>query len=140
MKAARLTAASTHQRLESWPWSLDVTVLADTGSSFPRFHVRRTCMSFIYVGHIRCISTLYSMACTLYSCQAMKKEMKETASAEAEAERPRLSKRTVTENALKLADADGLDTLTIRKLAQHLGVTPMALYWHVRSKEDLLER
>ena len=67
----------------------------------------------------------------------MKKEMKETASAEAE--RPRLSKRTVTENALKLADADGLDTLTIRKLAQHLGVTPMALYWHFRSKEDLLE-
>jgi len=53
--------------------------------------------------------------------------------------RPRLSKRTVTEGALKLADADGLDALTIRKLAQHLGVTPMALYWHFRSKEDLLE-
>src|SRR5438132_5971984 len=106
MKAARLTAASTHQRLESWPLSLDVTVLADTGSSFPRFHVRRTCMSVIYVGHIRCTGTLYSMACTLYSCQAMKKEIR---SDEAEAERPRLSKRTVTENALKLADADGLD-------------------------------
>ena len=53
--------------------------------------------------------------------------------------RPRLSKRTVSERALKLADADGLDALTIRKLAQHLGVTPMALYWHFRSKEDLLE-
>jgi len=53
--------------------------------------------------------------------------------------RPRLSKRTVTESALKLADAEGLDALTIRKLAQHLGVTPMALYWHFRSKEDLLE-
>jgi TetR/AcrR family transcriptional regulator, tetracycline repressor protein len=53
--------------------------------------------------------------------------------------RPRLSKRTVTERALKLADADGLDALTIRKLAQDLGVTPMALYWHFRSKEDLLE-
>ncbi len=53
--------------------------------------------------------------------------------------RPRLSKRTVTESALKLADADGLDALTIRKLALHLGVTPMALYWHFRSKEDLLE-
>ena len=54
-------------------------------------------------------------------------------------ERPRLSKRAVTERALKLADADGLDALTIRKLSQDLGVTPMALYWHFRSKEDLLE-
>jgi TetR/AcrR family tetracycline transcriptional repressor len=53
--------------------------------------------------------------------------------------RARLSKSAVTERALKLADADGLDTLTIRKLAQDLGVTPMALYWHFRSKEDLLE-
>jgi len=52
--------------------------------------------------------------------------------------RARLSKSAVTERALKLADADGLDTLTIRKLAQDLGVTPMALYWHFRSKEDLL--
>ena len=54
-------------------------------------------------------------------------------------ERPRLSKDAVTGRALELADADGLDALTIRKLAQHLGVTPMALYWHFRSKEDLLE-
>ena len=58
---------------------------------------------------------------------------------EPEGDKPRLSKRTVTENALKLADADGLDALTVRKLAQHLGVTPMALYWHFRSKEELLE-
>ena len=53
--------------------------------------------------------------------------------------RARLSKRTVVDRALKLADTDGLDSLTIRKLAQDLGVTPMALYWHFRSKEDLLE-
>lgn len=53
--------------------------------------------------------------------------------------RARLSKRAVTDAALKLADADGLDALTIRKLAQHLGVTPMALYWHFHSKENLLE-
>jgi TetR/AcrR family transcriptional regulator, tetracycline repressor protein len=60
-------------------------------------------------------------------------------SAEPDGERARLSKDTVTGRALKLADADGLDALTIRKLAQDLGVTPMALYWHFRSKEDLLE-
>jgi AcrR family transcriptional regulator len=53
--------------------------------------------------------------------------------------RARLSKRAVVDRALKLADTDGLDALTIRKLAQDLGVTPMALYWHFRSKEDLLE-
>ena len=59
------------------------------------------------------------------------------ASAE-DGDRPRLSKSAVVERALKLADTDGLDALTIRKLAQDLGVTPMALYWHFRSKDDLL--
>jgi AcrR family transcriptional regulator len=54
-------------------------------------------------------------------------------------ERPRLTKRAVTDRALKLADAGGLEALTIRKLAQDLGVTPMALYWHFRSKDELLE-
>jgi TetR/AcrR family tetracycline transcriptional repressor len=63
----------------------------------------------------------------------------ETRSEEPDGERSRLSKRAVVERALKLADADGLDALTIRKLAQDLGVTPMALYWHFRSKDDLLE-
>jgi TetR/AcrR family transcriptional regulator, tetracycline repressor protein len=58
---------------------------------------------------------------------------------EPDGERARLSKRAVIDRALKLADADGLDALTIRKLAQDLGVTPMALYWHFRSKEELLE-
>jgi TetR/AcrR family transcriptional regulator, tetracycline repressor protein len=53
--------------------------------------------------------------------------------------RPQLSKAAVVERALKLADTDGLDALTIRKLAQDLGVTAMALYWHFRSKDELLE-
>jgi AcrR family transcriptional regulator len=67
----------------------------------------------------------------MYSCQVINEEP--------DAERTRLSKRAVVDRALKLADADGLDALTIRKLAQDLGVTPMALYWHFRSKDDLLE-
>lgn len=54
------------------------------------------------------------------------------------ADRAQLSKTAVVERGLKLADADGLDALTIRKLAADLGVTPMALYWHFRSKEELL--
>jgi AcrR family transcriptional regulator len=72
----------------------------------------------------------------MYSCQVINEN---PPSEEPDAERTRLSKRAVADRALKLADADGLDTLTIRKLAQDLGVTPMALYWHFRSKEDLLE-
>jgi TetR/AcrR family tetracycline transcriptional repressor len=55
-----------------------------------------------------------------------------------EAERPKLSRDTVVDGALDIADRDGLDALTIRRLAQSLGVTPMAFYWHFRSKEELL--
>ena len=72
----------------------------------------------------------------MYSCQVINES---PGTEEPDGERTRLSKRAVVDRALKLADADGLDTLTIRKLAQDLGVTPMALYWHFRSKDDLLE-
>ena len=65
--------------------------------------------------------------------------MTPTTSSQAEAQRSRLSKATVVQRALALADAGGLDALTIRRLAQELGVTPMALYWHFRSKDDLLD-
>ena len=44
----------------------------------------------------------------------------------------------MVDRALALADSDGLDALTIRRLATELGVTPMALYWHFRSKEELI--
>ncbi|HWG13994.1 MAG TPA: TetR family transcriptional regulator [Streptosporangiaceae bacterium] len=53
-------------------------------------------------------------------------------------DRPRLTKSAVVGRALELADRDGVDALTIRRLATELGVTPMALYWHFRSKEELL--
>jgi TetR/AcrR family transcriptional regulator, tetracycline repressor protein len=55
-----------------------------------------------------------------------------------EADRTRLTKQAVVERALALADAEGLEALTIRRLATELGVTPMALYWHFRNKEELL--
>jgi TetR/AcrR family transcriptional regulator, tetracycline repressor protein len=54
-----------------------------------------------------------------------------------ETERIKLSRAAVVERALELADNDGLGALTIRRLAAALGVTPMALYWHFRSKEEL---
>lgn len=42
------------------------------------------------------------------------------------------------QRALALADADGPDALTIRRLADQLGVTPMAIYWHFKNKDELL--
>src|SRR5918992_339106 len=50
-----------------------------------------------------------------------------------------LTPRTVVEVALTLAESGGLGALTIRRLAKELGVTPMALYWHFRSKDELLD-
>jgi TetR/AcrR family transcriptional regulator, tetracycline repressor protein len=58
--------------------------------------------------------------------------------APADTQRPRLSKAAVVGRAIALADAEGVDALTIRRLAQELGVTPMALYWHFRNKDELL--
>jgi TetR/AcrR family tetracycline transcriptional repressor len=55
------------------------------------------------------------------------------------ATKERLSRETVTERALALADAEGIDAVTIRRLATDLGVTPMALYWHFQDKERLLD-
>ena len=54
-------------------------------------------------------------------------------------ERARLSRETVVDGALALTDAEGLEGLTIRRLATHLGVTPMALYWHFKNKDELLD-
>lgn len=41
--------------------------------------------------------------------------------------------------AVDLADAGGLDRVSMRRLAQHLGVTPMAIYYHVPSKDALID-
>jgi AcrR family transcriptional regulator len=54
-------------------------------------------------------------------------------------DRNALTPRAVVEGALSLADSEGLEALTIRRLAKELGVTPMALYWHFRSKGELLD-
>ncbi|MEU6427039.1 TetR/AcrR family transcriptional regulator C-terminal domain-containing protein [Microbispora sp. NPDC046973] len=50
----------------------------------------------------------------------------------------RLSRRSLVEKAVELADAESLESVTVRRLAQELGVTPMALYWHVKNKDQLL--
>ncbi len=49
----------------------------------------------------------------------------------------RLSRLSLIEKALELADAESLESVTVRRLAHELGVTPMALYWHVKNKDQL---
>ena len=49
-----------------------------------------------------------------------------------------LTRRAIVERALDLGDAEGLEAVTLRRLATDLGVTPMALYRHVKDKQDLV--
>jgi AcrR family transcriptional regulator len=50
-----------------------------------------------------------------------------------------LSKGKVLRAAVALADKDGIESLSMRKLAEELRVVPMALYKHVASKDELLD-
>lgn len=50
-----------------------------------------------------------------------------------------LSRDAVIDAAVRLADRDGLDGLSMRTLGQELGVEAMALYNHVANKDDLLD-
>jgi AcrR family transcriptional regulator len=50
-----------------------------------------------------------------------------------------LHRNTVLVAALAIADAEGIDAVTMRRVARELGVTPMAMYNHVRSRSDLLD-
>jgi AcrR family transcriptional regulator len=42
--------------------------------------------------------------------------------------------------AIDIADREGVDALTIRRVAEACGLSPMGLYRHVRDKDDLLDR
>ncbi|TMR94170.1 TetR family transcriptional regulator [Nonomuraea basaltis] len=50
----------------------------------------------------------------------------------------KLTAQAIAERALEIGDAEGLDAVTIRRLATDLGVTPMALYWHFKNKDQLI--
>lgn len=54
-------------------------------------------------------------------------------------ERSGLDRDEVVRVALQLLDEVGLDGLTMRSLAERLGVKAASLYWHLRSKEELEE-
>lgn len=52
----------------------------------------------------------------------------------------RLSSTTITDAALTALEDVGLGGLTIRVVAAQLGTAPSALYWHVKDKQQLLDR
>ena len=61
--------------------------------------------------------------------------MKRTAASE----RTSLTRERVLRAALELADAEGIETLSMRRLGGRLGVEAMSLYNHVADKEDVLD-
>ena len=50
----------------------------------------------------------------------------------------RVDSLRITEEALKLLRAEGLDAVSVRRIAGGLGVGASTLYWHVRDKNVLL--
>ncbi|MFC5814210.1 TetR/AcrR family transcriptional regulator [Nonomuraea harbinensis] len=52
---------------------------------------------------------------------------------------PPLSRDRIVEEAVTLLDAEGADRLTMRRLAERLGTGSTTLYWHVKTKDDVLD-
>ncbi|MBD0693245.1 TetR/AcrR family transcriptional regulator C-terminal domain-containing protein [Streptomyces sp. CBMA123] len=52
---------------------------------------------------------------------------------------PALTREALTQAALRVLERDGLDGLSMRKVAAEVGVKAASLYWHVRNKQELLD-
>jgi len=50
-----------------------------------------------------------------------------------------LSRDEIVRVAIKVADAEGPDAISMRRIARELNAGTMSLYWHVASKEELLD-
>jgi TetR/AcrR family transcriptional regulator, tetracycline repressor protein len=57
----------------------------------------------------------------------------------ADAPRANLSREEIIDAALRVIQRDGIAAVTMRRLAEEIGVTPMALYHHIPSKKQLLD-
>ena len=49
-----------------------------------------------------------------------------------------LTRTAIVRRAVKIGETEGLDAVSLRRVASEFGVTPMALYRHVRDKQDLI--
>jgi len=58
--------------------------------------------------------------------------------AEPGSRRPRLSRERIAAEAVRLADAEGIDAVTMRRIATELDAGTMTLYHYVRTKDELL--
>jgi AcrR family transcriptional regulator len=52
--------------------------------------------------------------------------------------KPRFTREQIAAAAMAIADAEGLDALTMRRVAEELGAGTMTIYHYVRSKDDLI--
>ncbi|MFI6291667.1 TetR/AcrR family transcriptional regulator [Nonomuraea sp. NPDC050790] len=50
-----------------------------------------------------------------------------------------LTAARITAEAIKLLDTEGVSRLTMRRLAERLEAGPTTLYWHVKTKDDVLD-
>jgi AcrR family transcriptional regulator len=50
-----------------------------------------------------------------------------------------ISKEAIVAAAIRLMDAEGFDALSMRRIAEELGTGAASLYWHVGSKDGLLD-
>lgn len=54
-------------------------------------------------------------------------------------EAPPLTRERIVAEAIALLDAEGITRLTMRRLAERLGTGSTTLYWHVDTKDDVLD-
>jgi AcrR family transcriptional regulator len=52
--------------------------------------------------------------------------------------RPRVTRREIAEAAIRIADSEGLDALSMRRLAAELDIGTMSIYHYLRTKSELL--
>ncbi|MGC4938601.1 TetR/AcrR family transcriptional regulator [Kribbella sp. DT2] len=56
-----------------------------------------------------------------------------------EASKPTLSAAQILRVAVSLADREGLESVSMRRLGRELSVSPMGVYWHFKDKDSLLD-
>lgn len=52
---------------------------------------------------------------------------------------PPLTRERIIEAAIALLDEEGMDRLTMRRLAERLGTGATTLYWHIDTKDDVID-